>query len=65
MVGSNLFLKQCEEEKREENAIFRNSYLVNYLADFLKIWYVKFVYRGYKIRKSDRNQPSGYIDMRC
>ena len=30
-----------EEEKGEENrAIFRNTYLANYYADFFQIWYV-------------------------
>ena len=31
-----------EEEKDEENgAIFRNTYLTNYWANFLQIWYVE------------------------
>ena len=40
------FVKRCkeeeeEEEKGEENrAIFRNTYLTNYWADFFQIWYV-------------------------
>ena len=38
-------VKRCEEdeeeEKGEENgAIFRNTYLANYWADFFQIWYV-------------------------
>ena len=37
-----IFVKWCkEEEKWEENgAIFRNTYLANYRADLLQIWYV-------------------------
>ena len=35
------FVKWCEEEKGKENrAIFRNTYLTNYWADFFQIWYV-------------------------
>ena len=35
------FVKRCkEEEKGEKMAIFRNTYLTNYLADFFQIWYV-------------------------
>ena len=35
------FVKQCKEEKGEENgAVFRNTYLVNYLADFLQMWFM-------------------------
>ena len=38
-----IVLNQCkEEEKYEENqAIFRNVYLANYLSDFLQIWQLK------------------------
>ena len=37
-----IVLNQCKEEKCEENwAIFRNTYLANYLSNFLQIWYVK------------------------
>ena len=36
-----IFVKRCEEEKGEENgAIFRNTYLANYWADFFQIWNV-------------------------
>ena len=41
-----IVLNQCKEvqyvveEKYEENwVIFRNTYLINYLANFLQIWY--------------------------
>ena len=37
-----IVLNRCKEEENEENeAIFRNAYLKNYLADFLQIWYAK------------------------
>ena len=39
----SIVLIQCEEEEEyEENwAILRNTYLKNYLADLLQIWYAK------------------------
>ena len=58
--GSKLFLKWCKEEKCEDNGtVFRNTYLANYWADFLQIWYVC-VYRGHKICKLNRNWPTNY-----
>ena len=37
-----IILNRYKEEKYEENrAIFRHTYLKNYLADFLQIWYTK------------------------
>ena len=56
----------CKEEKCEENgAIFINTYLVNYSADFFQILYVRsHIYGGHKLCEFDRNQPSGYTDMR-
>ena len=44
------FIKWCEEEKCEENeAIFMNTYLINYLANFFQFGMYGHVYRGHKI----------------
>ena len=44
------FVKRCkEEEKREGNgAIFRNTYIMNYWANFLQICMLGHVYEGHK-----------------
>ena len=61
-----IFVKWCEEENGKENvATFRNTYLVNYWADFLQIWPVgSRICLGHKICEFDRNQSSGYRGMR-
>ena len=45
LVGSITFVKWCEEKeerKYEENeAVFMNTYLMNYWANFFQDWYVR------------------------
>ena len=57
------FVKQCEEKYKENGAIFRNTYLTNYWANFLQIWYgmQSHIYGGDKIFEFDRNRPTDYL----
>ena len=46
-----IVLNWCKEEEKENQEIFRNIYLTNYLSDFLQIWYVVVYIEGIKYVK--------------